>query len=109
MSRFVILIWLFFPGIIFAEDDPVPFPEPPDLPPPLESGENLDPDITIIRQGEKTIQEYRINGQLYMIKIVPDAGPPYYLLDTDGDGNMDTRRSDLEKAVRVPQWVIFSW
>ncbi len=111
MHRFAIVIWLFIPGILFAEDDPapLPFPEAPDLPPPLESGESLDPDITIIRRGKKTIQEYRVNGKLYMIKIVPDAGPPYYLVDSDGDGNMDVRRSDLEKGLQVPEWVIFSW
>jgi len=40
----------------------------------------MEPDITIIRKGKKTIQEYRRGGRLYMIKIVPDIGPPYYLL-----------------------------
>lgn len=106
-----LLLWLLTPGKIYAEDElpPILFPEQPDLPPPVESGETLEPDITIIRRGKRTIQEYRINGSLYMVKIIPDAGPPYYLLDTDGDGNMDVRRSDLERTLKVPQWVIYSW
>jgi len=76
---------------------------------PVQSGETLEPDITIIRKGKKTIQEYRKNGVLYMIKIVPAIGPAYYLLDTDGDGNMDVRRSDLDRGNYVNQWKILEW
>lgn len=89
--------------------DFAPVPEPPELPMPVQSGETLEPDITIIRKGKKTIQEFRKNGQLYMVKIIPAAGPAYYLIDTDGDGNMDVRRSDLEKGLQVNQWKIFEW
>ncbi|TAN53208.1 MAG: DUF2782 domain-containing protein [Methylococcaceae bacterium] len=88
---------------------PEAVPELPDLPAQQQSGENIEPDITIIKRGEETIQEYRVNGKLYMTKIIPAAGPPYYLLDTDGDGNMDVRRSDLEHGMKTPQWVLFSW
>jgi hypothetical protein len=31
------------------------------------------------------------------------------MVDTDGDGNMDVRRSDLDRDMKVPQWVLFSW
>jgi len=31
----------------------------------------LAPEITITERGETTVEEYRINGQLYMIKIIP--------------------------------------
>lgn len=105
-----LLLALFIP-VAQAVDEP-PVPEPPDLPLPVESGEVLDPEepeITIKRRGGKTIQEYRVNGALYMVKIVPDIGPAYYLLDTDGDGNMDVRQSDLERGVKIPQWVLFRW
>lgn len=89
--------------------DAPPLPESPDLPPPVHSGEELEPDITIIRRGDKIIQEYRVNGQLYMVKIIPDAGPPYYLVDPDGDGNLDVRQSDMERNLNIPQWVILNW
>jgi hypothetical protein len=92
-----------------AEEAPAPVPDPPDLPPPVESGEPMEPDITIIRRGQETIEEYRINNRLYMVKIKPVIGPPYYLVDTNGDGNMDVRRSDNEEGMRIPQWVLFSW
>lgn len=112
--RFLILLSLLFGSIALAVDDNIDdaVPEPPDLPMPVQSGEVLEPDepeITIKRRGDKTIQEYRVNGALYMVKIVPDIGPPYYLVDTDGDGNMDVRRSDLDKGIKVPQWVLFRW
>ncbi len=86
-----------------------PEPESPELPMPVQSGETLEPDITIIRRGKKTIQEYRVNGELYMIKIIPDIGPAYYMVDTDGDGSMDLRHSDLERDIRINQWKLFSW
>jgi len=89
--------------------EPMPMPEPPELPLPVQSGDTMVPDITIIRRAGKTIHEYRINGELYKVKIVPDYGPPYYLVDIDGDGNMEMRRSDLEKGSRLPKWLLMSW
>jgi hypothetical protein len=86
-----------------------PIPEPPELPMPVQSGETLEPDITIIRKGKKTIQEFRKNGVLYMVKIIPAVGPAYYLIDTDGDGNMDVRGSDLDKGTNINQWKLFQW
>lgn len=84
-------------------------PEPPNLPLPVQSGETLEPNITIIKRGDKTIQEYRINGQLYKVKITPSIGPAYYLIDTNGDGNLDVRKTGPDKSLQVPQWILFSW
>jgi hypothetical protein len=109
MLRIFLLIFWFGCLSARAEEAPAPVPDPPDLPPPVESGEPMDPDVTIIRRGQETIEEYRINNRLYMIKIKPTIGPPYYLVDQDGDGNMDVRRSDNEVGLRIPQWVLFSW
>ena len=47
-----------------------------------------------------------------MVKIKPIVGPAYYLVDTDGDGTMDSRRSDIERGdtgMNIPQWVLYSW
>ncbi len=84
-------------------------PEPPELPMPVQSGETLEPDITIIRKGKKTIQEFRRNGVLYMVKIVPKVGPAYYLIDADGDGNIDVRGNDLDSGTKINQWKLFEW
>jgi hypothetical protein len=115
MPRIITSLLLILAAPVLALEEPpaignlVPVPEQPDLPPPIESGENMEPDITIIRKGQDIIEEYRINHRLYMVKITPRVGPPYYLVDTDGDGNMDVRRRDIEDQMQVPQWVLFRW
>ncbi len=84
-------------------------PEPPELPEPVQSGEEMEPDITIIRKGKDTIQEFRRNGRLYMVKVQPQVGQAYYLLDTNGDGQMDLKKSDLDKGGSINQWLLFEW
>jgi len=84
--------------------------QPPEMAPPeVQSGEVIEPDVTIIEEEDKTIHQYSINGHVYMVKIVPAGGfPPYYLLDLDGDGVLDVRR-DGPEDIAVPQWVLFRW
>lgn len=83
--------------------------EPPPPPERVESGEPLEPDVRIIRRERDVIEEYRIHGRLYMIKVTPRGAPPYYLVDADGDGNLESRFGELAPGVLVPAWVIFTW
>jgi len=73
--------------------------------------EGLQPEVNIIQRGDKTIEEYRLNGRLYKIKVTPKNAPPYFLVDRDGDGSFETRRfeSNLEPDLMIPQWVLFRW
>lgn len=71
--------------------------------------QGLEPQITIIHRGPEIVEEYRLNGRLYMLKITPSKGLPYYLIDTKGDGSFDVRRHDLDPKVSIPQWVLFHW
>ncbi len=110
-SIFLLFSLLAIPALCLADDDYQEFdaaPEPPDLPDPLVTGENIEPQVTIIRKDDAVIEEYRINGFLYMVKVTPAIGPSYYLIDKTGNGELDTRRSALEDAY-VPQWVLFTW
>lgn len=66
-----------------------------------------EPDVTIRQEGDKTIEEYRLNGFLYAIKITPKKGPPYFLVAVDDDGNFT--RADAPKGMRIPSWKIFEW
>lgn len=81
--------------------------------PPSETGGDPDaelaPEITITERGETTVEEYRINGQLYMIKIIPKKGVPYYLVDSNGDGMLSRRFNDLSPGFLIPSWVILRW
>ena len=71
--------------------------------------DDLEPEVTIVQRGDKVVEEYRLNGNLYMIKITPSKGYPYYLVDSDGDGSLDTRRNDGGPDVVIPRWTIFEW
>lgn len=84
-------------------------PEPPDIPPRVKSGETLEPEVTIRREEKQTITEYRINGRLQSIKVQPVVGPPYWLVDTTGDGFTDTRYDNYYPPFAIPGWVIFRW
>lgn len=112
MRPLILLSLLVYPAFLLAEPPPIleAVPEPPEPPMPVESGEVMEPDITIIRKGKNTIQEYRINGQLYMVKVIPDVGPAYYLIDTNRDGNMDVRGTDLDReGININQWKLLEW
>lgn len=73
--------------------------EPPPQPVQLEG-----PDITLIEAEDRAIFEYRLNGRLTMVRVVPNIGAPYYLVPKDPTRGWD----DLERADGlVPQWVLF--
>ncbi len=97
---------------VMAQDAaPVEFDEPPPPPDPMISGQpmELEPQVTIVRRDDATIEEYRINGHLYLVKVKPVVGPVYYLMDSDGNGSMDQRMSQLYDEPIIPKWVLFSW
>jgi hypothetical protein len=66
-----------------------------------------EPDVVIRQEGDRTVEEYRVNGFLYAIKVIPKAGPPYYLVAVDDEGNF--MRSDQPEGMRIPSWKIFEW
>ncbi len=90
-----------------ANLQPAPDPGPP--PPPSQSLDPaLEPQVTILKRGSDTVEEYRIAGKLYMIKVTPAHGISYYLIDEKGDGRM-TRQDSFDSGLRPPVWVIHSW
>jgi hypothetical protein len=97
-------------GILFsaaAVAQEVEVPPPPPLIETPQDRELTEPDVVVIERDGQRIEEYRINGQLYMVRIVPDVGPPYYLLDSDGDGSFETTREEADPRISIPHWVIF--
>jgi hypothetical protein len=122
MTRLVLLTLLMLSCLLVrAEDPPVPVadaPPPPPMPlpdssPPTPSGlggeEELQPEVKITKRGEDIIYEYRVNNQLYMVKVVPRIGYPYYLVDQDGDGSLESRYSNLEPNLVAPRWILYRW
>lgn len=95
-----------------------PLPEAPPPPrltesaPPPPTGladEGLEPEVKIIKRRDAVINEYRINGRLYMVKVIPRIGFPYILYDGDGNGSLESRSHQLESAPIIPNWVIHRW
>lgn len=85
-----------------------PVPEPPPPPPGYELDSALEPQVTILKRGTDTVEEYRIGGKLYMVKVTPARGAPYYMIDHKGDGTF-TRQDHFSSDIRPPMWVIYSF
>lgn len=99
-------------------DNLIPLPEvpelpsdlsdPPPLPPDIQADPELETQVTIIKRGEDTIEEHRINGELLMIKVIPRIGPPYYLKkNTVGSNPVHTDEPGIN--VSPPMWQLFKF
>lgn len=91
------------PAMAEAPAKLIPLPEIP--PPPGIVDADLEPAVTIRKQDGDAIEEYRIKGRLYLVKVTPAHGKPYYLIDPRGDGQL-RRYDDLSPNFMVPLWVI---
>ena len=91
-------------------------PKPPTVPledvpppPPMITTEP-EPQVTTRTEGEETIQEYRVNNKLYMMRVTPKHGAAYVLMDQKGDGTFTRLDSPItEGNLRVPQWVLMQF
>ncbi|NMG75892.1 DUF2782 domain-containing protein [Aromatoleum diolicum] len=108
MRRKLIVLLMAIATPVAAQQTPKlePIPEPPPMPAGA-SDPAQEPQVTILKRGQDTVQEYRIGGRLYMIKVTPPHGVPYYLIDHEGKGVMT--RQDVMPTLAVPMWVIKSW
>jgi len=94
---------------VWAQTEPQPLPAIPPPPPGMEAFDAaLEPQVTIVKSEKDSREEFRIKGKLYMIKVTPSVGKPYYLVDRQGDGNF-IEADIAPNPVRPPMWVIHSW
>ncbi len=108
MHKLLLTLILLIPLLATAQPELEPLPEAAP-PPSIGVDDEMEPEVSIIKRDDAVVEEYRMNGQLYMIKVTPVIGPPYYLIDTTGDGDLNARRSELDPAFVVPSWMIFRW
>nr|WP_298249987.1 DUF2782 domain-containing protein [uncultured Halomonas sp.] len=73
------------------------------LPALAQSDSEPTPDITTRQEADRTLREYRIDGELYAIEIRPSSGSSYYLVDHDGNGNFERQQGE---RIAVPDWVL---
>jgi hypothetical protein len=93
-----------------------PLEEPPPMPPASsttrapETLAEIESKSQVSRrvEGDQTIEEYKVNGKLFMTRITPKHGRAYVMIDHHGDGTF-TRMDSIEPGMRVPQWVIFEF
>lgn len=85
-----------------------PLPTVPPPPPGVNLDADLEPQVTITKRGEDQVEEFRVNGQLYMLRVTPVNGPTYYLVDEEGKGSW-ARRDTIGPNVQPPMWLIKSW
>ena len=112
---FATLLMLAWTPLMAQED----LEKPPKIPqtavqerplPPKVQDEQLEPTVTIREEEDRRIEEYRLNGRIYMVKVTPKNGIPFYYLDMDGDGQLEL---DMDQQALNPvqpvHWKIKEW
>jgi hypothetical protein len=87
-------------------DEDVPIP-----PKVLDDREQIEPTVQISRdEDDNLVEEYSLDGRVYMVKITPKGGIPYYYLDDDGDGELEiSERDRAANPVRPVYWKVKEW
>ena len=111
-----IAVIILLPGSLVAQDDlikppPIPPADSEDVPiPPKIQEEQIVPTVTIREEDDRMIEEYRLDGQVYMVKVTPKVGIPYYYIDTNGDGRLEL---DMDQRALNPvqpvYWKVKEW
>jgi hypothetical protein len=88
---------------VMAQTD-VPDERPPDLVP---LDDSVQPEVTVVQREGETVEEYRLNGRLYKVKVTPASGEEQYILiDHRGDGSFVRQEGSGMPGLSIPQWVV---
>ncbi len=74
---------------------------------PVQAQDNQEETVTIRNEKGNTFYEYKLNGKLVEIKVVPKKGKPYYLIPNPNDGDNFMRRE--QPRISAPSWILFRW
>ncbi|HEU4663739.1 MAG TPA: DUF2782 domain-containing protein [Dokdonella sp.] len=64
-------------------------------------------EVTKRKQGDDTVEEYRQNGRIWMIKIIPITGPSQTFMTNDGSGRLV--RDPKEGPVSPVYYSLYEW
>lgn len=81
---------------------PIPLPrQPGDKGPP-----DTVPDVQVRQEQDRTVEEYRRNGQLYMVVVTPKKGVPQtYMVDPQGKLRGDNGKPPVDPVMyKVMEW-----
>lgn len=87
-----------------AAPEDVPIPEKVQAE--AEPGEPPTVSIRVEENGDR-VEEYAQGGRVFMVKVTPRRGPPYYLTDPDGNGRFN--RDDRDPRISPVHWSIYEW
>lgn len=73
-----------------------------DDPPPIPAGAV---ESTHTETNGDVVSEYRVQGQLRIVKVQPAHGVTYYMIDSNGDGRLDRSRGDVAPVY----YKLYSW
>ncbi len=110
--RLLLVVALLFAPLVVAQPvtevpPPPPLPEP--LPPKTPSSETIQSGVTIRREDTRRIEEYRVNGELIMVRVIPDVGPTYILMDSVLGQPLATTPLDDEGPVKPVRYILHEW
>ncbi len=100
----LILLFALLAPAYAQEDRATPPPPLPDDP----ADEIPQPEVKIIHREDRVVEEVSVNGRLRYVKITPNGGVPYYIVDTDGDGILDQQFNNLDNPP-INQWILLRW
>ena len=72
---------------------------------PTESDSTEDIDVDIIIAEDRVVYEYRVNGVITAIKVVPKRGRPYYMVPVDESPHYEINHD----STLYPKWVLLKW
>ncbi|HET7843594.1 MAG TPA: DUF2782 domain-containing protein, partial [Xanthomonadales bacterium] len=77
------------------------------LPAKVRPADDVAPNVTIRQDDNVTIEEYRREGAIYMVRVTPKNGPAYEYLDTDGDGRLEG--DPKEGPMQPVYYTVYEW
>lgn len=87
-----------------AATEDVPIPEKVQA----EAADEEPPTVSIrVEENGDRVEEYAQGGRVFMVKVTPKRGPPYYLTDPDGNGRFNT--DDRDPRISPVHWSIYEW
>src|SRR5258708_37826195 len=87
----LIFIAIAIPALAQSQARPIPKGSTPldaPLPPPkVQDDPELIPKVSTRTEPDRKVEEFRVKGKLYKMKVTPAKGKPYWLIDGKGEGN----------------------
>lgn len=89
-----------------------PLPAPPPMPAASAAGPGQPtpaPAPSARPRKADEVKHYRKRSEVYMLKVTPAHGVPYFLVDPAANGKSARTTGTTDATLAVPSWVVRSW